>query len=121
MRVLAGLADLQAQSQLDLRLHPLQRARCASPQDQAWIETLLGHLKGDWPHLEKIREPGAGLNHAEAKYNEVRLHASIGNVTPDDEHEDRGDATRQQRRDGLDYARHKRITDRRSATPEENQ
>ncbi len=29
-----------------------------TPQDQAWIESLFGHVKGEWPHLEKIRDPG---------------------------------------------------------------
>jgi len=28
-------------------------------QDQAWIETLFGHAKGEWPHLEKIRDPAS--------------------------------------------------------------
>ena len=28
------------------------------PQDQAWVETLLGHVKGEWPRLEKIPDPG---------------------------------------------------------------
>jgi putative transposase len=51
----------------------------------------------------------------------VRLHASIGYVTPDDEHEGRGDAIRQTRRDGLAAARENRIAYRRTTTPEENQ
>ena len=29
-----------------------------TPTDQAWIETLFGHVKGEWPHLEKIPDPG---------------------------------------------------------------
>jgi transposase InsO family protein len=32
--------------------------RPGAPNDQAWIESLFGHLKGEWPHLEKIRHPG---------------------------------------------------------------
>ena len=28
-----------------------------TPTDQTWIETLFGHVKGEWPHLEKIRNP----------------------------------------------------------------
>jgi putative transposase len=51
----------------------------------------------------------------------VRLHASTGYVTPDDEHEGRGEAIRQARRDGLAKARLDRIAYRRSTTPEENQ
>ena len=35
-----------------------QFGRPSTPTDQAWIETLFGHVKGEWPHLEKIRDPG---------------------------------------------------------------
>jgi transposase InsO family protein len=31
--------------------------RPGTPTDQAWIESLFGHVKGDWPHLDKIRDP----------------------------------------------------------------
>jgi putative transposase len=44
----------------------------------------------------------------------VRLHAGIGYVTPDDEHEGRGEALRQARRDGLDRERLARINHRRN-------
>jgi putative transposase len=101
-----------------------QFGRPHTPTDQAWIETLFGHVKGEWPHLEKIRDPGEldiELERVRAEYNGVRLHASIGYVTPDDEHEGRGDAIRQARRDGLAKARLDRIAYRRSTTPEENQ
>jgi putative transposase len=100
-----------------------QFGRPHTPQDQAWIETLFGHVKGEWPHLEKITDPGeldTELDRVRAAYNGVRLHASIGYVTPDDEHEGRGDAIRRQRRDGLAAARDARIEYRRS-TPGENQ
>ncbi len=88
-----------------------------TPTDQAWIETLFGHVKGEWPHLEKITDPGdlaAELDRVRTEYNTVRLHASIGYVTPDDEHEGRGDALRQARADGLAKARAKRINYRRN-------
>lgn len=101
-----------------------QFGRPHTPQDQAWIETLFGHVKGEWPHLEKIRHPGeldAELDRVRREYNTVRLHASIGYVTPDEEHEGRGDAIRQARRDGLARARLDRIAYRRNNTPEENQ
>jgi len=87
-----------------------------TPTDQAWIETLFGHVKGEWPHLEKITDPGelaAELDRVRAEYNGVRLHASIGYVTPDDEHEGRGDAIRKARRDGLERARQERLDYRR--------
>jgi len=87
-----------------------------TPTDQAWIETLFGHVKGEWPHLEKITDPGdlaAELDRVRTEYNGVRLHASIGYVTPDDEHEGRGDAIRKARRDGLERARQERLDYRR--------
>ena len=99
-----------------------QSGRPHTPWDQAWTETLSGHVKGERPHLEKITGPrglDAGLDRARLEYNTVRLHAAIGYVTPDDEHEGRGDAIRQQRRDGLASAREARISYRRNQ-PEEN-
>jgi len=76
-----------------------------------------GHAKGEWPHLEKIRDPGEldlELDRVRPEYNAVRLHASIGYVTPDDEHEGRGEAIRQARRDGMEQARQTRIDYRRT-------
>ena len=93
-----------------------------TPTDQAWIETLFGHVKGEWPHLEKITDPGdleAELERVRTEYNAVRLHAAIGYVTPDDEHEGRGDAIRKRRRDGLEMARQQRIDYRRSQAGEQ--
>lgn len=93
-----------------------QFARPGVPQDQAWIETLFGHVKGEWPHLEKIRdgaELDAELVRVQSHYNTVRLSAAIGYVTPCDEHQGRGDAIRQARRDGLARARADRIDYRR--------
>jgi transposase InsO family protein len=101
-----------------------QFGRPGVPQDQGWIETLFGHVKGEWPHLEKIRDAGelaAELDQVRTEYNSVRLNAAIGYVTPDDEHEGRGDAIRAKRRDGLAQAREDRIAYRRGTTPEENQ
>lgn len=87
--------------------------RPGTPTDQAWIETLFGHIKAEWPHLERIDEPAvlrAELARVRMEYNTVRLHAGIGYVTPDDEHEGRGPAIRKARRAGLDRARARRIT-----------
>jgi len=91
--------------------------RPGTPTDQAWIESLFGHVKGDWPHLEKIRDPhqlNLELDHARHEYNTMRLHAGIGYVTPDDEHHGRGDTIRQARLDGLAAARQARIDYRRT-------
>jgi hypothetical protein len=43
----------------------------------------------------------AELARVRIEYNSVRLHEAIGYVTPDDEHEGRGDQIRQARRQGL--------------------
>ncbi|MGE5696743.1 MAG: integrase core domain-containing protein [Candidatus Sericytochromatia bacterium] len=82
------------------------------PQDQAWIESLFGHIKAEWPHRETITDPSlleTELARVRTEYNSVRLHEAIGYVTPDDEHTDRGEAIRQARRDGLDRARQQRL------------
>ncbi len=94
------------------------------PTDQAWIETLFGHVKGEWSHLEEITEPPvleAELARVRSEYNSVRLHEGIGYVTPDDEHEGRGEAIRQARRRGLERAREERLAYHRRTTthPEE--
>ena len=63
------------------------------------------------PHLEKITDPNtlrAELATVRGDYNTRRLHASLG-VTPDDEHQGRGDTIRQARQDGLNRARLTRI------------
>src|SRR4051794_4241897 len=63
--------------------------RPATPNDQAWIESLFGHLKTEHPHLEKIKDPGElerELDRLQPFYNTVRLHQGLGYVTPDDEH-----------------------------------
>jgi hypothetical protein len=71
--------------------------RPGTPTDQAWVESLFGYVKGEWPYLEKVRDPAQlalDLEAVRVEYNTVRLHAGIGYVTPDDEHEGRGDAIR---------------------------
>jgi len=86
--------------------------RPGTPTDQAWIESLFSHLKADWPHLDAIRDPAvlrAELASVRHEYNTRRLHAGIGYVTPDDEHEGRGPAIRHARRAGLHRARRLRI------------
>jgi putative transposase len=92
--------------------------RPGTPTDQAWIESLFGHAKTEWPHLEKIRDPGElelDLDRIRAEYNTIRLHAGIGYVTPDDEHHGRGDALRRARIDGMAAARQARIDYRRTS------
>ena len=85
--------------------------RPSTPTDQAWIESLWGHVKYEHPHLMAITDPAvlaAELERARVHYNAVRLHEAIGYVTPNDEHEGRGDAIRAARRAGLERADRKR-------------
>ena len=87
--------------------------RPGTPTDQAWIESLFGHVKAEWPHLLKIADPAllrAELAVIRQHYNDVRLHAGIGYVTPDDEHQGRGPAIRKARQAGLEAARLRRLT-----------
>ncbi len=80
------------------------RGRPHTPTDQAWIESFFGHIKGEWPHLEDIDDPvvlEAELDRVRIEYNSVRLHEAIGYVTPNDEHEGRGEPIREARRQGL--------------------
>lgn len=86
--------------------------RPGTPTDQAWIESLFGHLKAEQPHLELIEDIDvlrAELELQRRHYNTVRLHAGIGYVTPDQEHRGEGAAVRAARRDGLARARQQRI------------
>jgi transposase InsO family protein len=86
--------------------------RPGTPTDQAWIESLFGHIKAEWPHLLAIHDPAmlrAELAVVRERYNGVRLHAGIGYVTPNDEHEGRGPAIRKAREAGLEQARLQRL------------
>jgi len=100
--------------------------RPGTPTDQAWIETLNGHLKAEYPHLLAIRDPAtlrAELGVVRKHYNSVRLHQGIGYVTPNDEHEGRGEAIRKHRQAGLERARLDRLAwhrQDRNNSPNEN-
>jgi transposase InsO family protein len=86
--------------------------RPGTPTDQAWIESLFGHLKVEHPYLLAIDDPAVlrvELDVRQRHYNTVRLHAGIGYVTPDDEHEGRGTAIRKARQAGLEQARLRRL------------
>lgn len=81
--------------------------RPSTPTDQAWIESLWGHIKIEHPHLMTIDDPAvliAELERIRIHYNGVRLHEGIGYVTPDDEHQGRGEHIRQARLDGMKQA-----------------
>jgi hypothetical protein len=86
--------------------------RPGTPTDQAWIETLNGHIKTEYPHPLAISDPTtprAEIKITRAHYNGVRLHQGIGYVTPNDEHEGRGEAIRKGRQAGLEQARMRRL------------
>ena len=86
--------------------------RPGTPTDQAWIESLFSHVKAEWPHLDKIRDPEllrAELGDVRRQYNTVRLHAGIGYITLADEHDGRGPRIRDARKRGLRHARWARI------------
>jgi transposase InsO family protein len=94
--------------------------RPGTPTDQAHIESLFGHVKHEWPHLERLADPADLARELEAvreQYNGLRLHAGIGYVTPNDEHEGRGPAIRQARRAGLARARQQRLAYHRGTQP----
>lgn len=86
--------------------------RPGTPNDQAWIESLFGHVKTEHPHLDKITDPGeleTELERVREFHNTVRLHQGLGYATPDDEHHGRGDAVRTARRAGLERAQATRV------------
>jgi len=90
--------------------------RPGTPNDQAWIESLFGHVKTEFPHLEKIKDPGeleAELDRIRLFYNTIRLHQGVGYVTPEDEHLGPGAAIRAARRTGLEHAHAARVATRR--------
>jgi len=92
--------------------------RPGTPTDQAHIESFFSHLKGDWPHLTAITDPAvldAELARIRGDYNTRRLHASIGYVTPDDEHHGRGPGIRRARAAGMRRARARRIAENRAS------
>jgi transposase InsO family protein len=94
--------------------------RPGTPTDQAWIESFFGHLKAEHPHLVAIEDPEvlrAELAVIRSQYNGVRLHAGIGYVCPNDEHEGRGPAIRKARESGLEDARLRRLAYHREQRP----
>ncbi len=97
---------------LALRAIAQRFGRPGTPTDQAWIESLNGHIKIEHPHLLAINDPAtlrAEIAVVRKHYNTIRLNAGIGYVTPDDEHEGRGEAIRKAREAGLEQARLRRL------------
>ncbi len=94
--------------------------RPGTPTDQAHIESFFSHLLFDYPHLDRIDDPvvlATELARVRDEYNGVRLHAGVGYVTPNDEHEGRGPKLRRARARGLKKAHEKRIDHNRNNPP----
>jgi putative transposase len=86
--------------------------RPGTPTDQAWTWVAVWSRQGRVANLAKIGDPAvlrAELAVVREHYNSVRLHAGIGYVTPNDEHEGRGPAIRKAREAGLEQARLRRL------------
>lgn len=69
------------------------------------------------PYLLAIQDPATlrtELAVVREHYNSVRLHAGIGYVCPNDEHEGRGEAIRKARQAGLEQARLRRLASHRA-------
>ena len=59
--------------------------RPSTPGNQALIESFSGHLKGEFPHLEKTRDPGeleAELDLLRLHYNTIRRTRAWGTSRP---------------------------------------
>jgi putative transposase len=50
--------------------------RPGTPTDQAWIESLFGHVKAEWPHLDEIRDPHT-LRLELARVRHARVHRKM--------------------------------------------
>lgn len=60
--------------------------RPGTPNDQAWIESFFGHLKGEHPYLDKIVDPGElerELDRRRLEYNTVRLSLGVRDLLQD--------------------------------------
>lgn len=88
-------------------------AACASALDHEVVNVgLIGRMLERGTEHTAIQPalPGTVIAGRFAReYNSVRLHEAIGYVTPDDEHEGRGQQIRGARRQGLARARQQRL------------
>lgn len=116
------MTSVDTRSFMALHLIATHYGRPHTPTDQAWIESLFGHVKGEHPYLQRLTDPAeleAELDACRRFHNEVRLHAGIGYVTPADEHAGRGPAIRAARQNGMRRARQARIEYHRNRNPEQ--
>src|SRR5205807_7308209 len=57
--------------------------RPGTPTDQAWIESLFGHVKADWPHLDRIDDPAVFEGQFVPKSSDTELFGTnIGRAAP---------------------------------------
>jgi putative transposase len=83
-----------------------------TPTDQAWIQSLNGHLKAEYPHLARHPRPGHPARRARLRPSPLQRGQAPpgrGYVTPNDEHEGRGPSIRKAREAGLETARLNRL------------
>ena len=88
----------------------LEFARPYTPDDNAWIETFIKYMKYH-PECPEVFETVQDVIDWVAKFQKLyndHPHSSLGYVRPNDEHEGRGSAIRQKRRDNLKLAAQKR-------------
>lgn len=88
----------------------LEFARPYTPDDNAWIESFIKYMKYH-PECPKYFETVQDVIDWVAKFQKLynaHPHSSLGYVRPNDEHEGRGNAIRQVRRENLKLAAQKR-------------
>ncbi len=88
----------------------LEFARPYTPDDNAWIETFIKYMKyhPECPEsFETVQDVIDWVAKFQKLYND-HPHSSLGYVRPNDEHEGRGSAIRQARRENLKLAARKR-------------
>ncbi len=78
------------------------------------VFAILDMVSRKWIDIADPAVLAAELERVRTHYNTVRLHDGIGYVTPNDEHEGRGETVRQARRDGLAAADQARRAHRRA-------
>ena len=69
----------------------------------------LAEISSVRPSRSILSAPALSLDRIQIEYNAVRLHSAIGYVTPDDEHQGRGEGIRAARRKGLHDAAQRRL------------
>lgn len=89
--------------------------RPGTPTDQAWIESLFGHVKAEWPHLEESATPRSCVTSSPAcATSTTGRGCTPASATSPRRREGRGERIRAAGRRGMWLARQGRITYHRS-------